>query len=457
MLLWGFPKESPKVKSLDTGMNLLNANAFQIAPRELVSDTSPGESPLCEYGQLLLEYLKFKKFTNPGYSKLRKTKLSSHLLRAAWIAHGLNDMYWFILPILLPVIKQEFSLSYVRAGLLVTSFTAMTAIGSLVSGYLGDHFGRRIILSGGFVFVSLALALCALTSSYWQLLFAVALMGVGVSTFHPSMIALLMDIFSRRRGAVLGTFTLWGWVGTAAALGAISYLTGRGLSWRQIYLVMALPGLVFFPLFHRALRHFSEKRRSPRKKEAEAVYSGEGNFSKLALFFAANMAIIFTFSSVINFLPTFMVDAKALFVETASYLFVIAIGGGMIGSLVSGRLSDVFRPLMVILMAAVGVIPIIFLLTLWENLVGLATLLALFGVCYAGIFPPRNAYLADLTSIYTRGKIYGSIHFFTILVAAVAPGIMGLMADKMGFSSALRISILPLALAALLLFYLKRR
>jgi len=388
---------------------------------------------------------------------MRKTKPSAHLMRTAWIAHGLNDMYWFILPVLLPIIKQEFSLSYVRAGLLVTSFTALTAVGSLVSGYLGDRFGRRIILSGGFVFVSLALVLCALCRSYWQLLFAVGLMGVGVSTFHPSMIALLMDIFPKRRGAVLGTFTLWGWVGTAAALVVISHLTGRALSWRQIYLVMALPGLVFFPLFHRALGRFSERHRSARKEEAETGYSGGSNFSALAVFFAANMAITFTFSSVTNFLPTFMVDAKALFVETASYLFVIVVLGGIIGSLVSGRLSDVFQPLLVILAAAVGVIPIILLLTLLEKLVSLAILLVLFGICYAGIFPPRNAYLADLTSIYTRGKIYGSIHFFTILVAAVAPGIMGLMTDRIGFSSALKLSILPLGLAVLLLLYLKRR
>jgi len=386
-----------------------------------------------------------------------KARSSAHLLRTTWIAHGLNDMYWFILPVLLPIIKQEFSLSYVRAGLLVTSFTALTAIGSLVSGYLGDHFGRRIILSGGFVFVSLALILCALSGSYWQLLFAVALVGVGVSTFHPSMIALLMDIFSRRRGAVLGTFGLWGWVGTAAALVVISYLTGRGLSWRQIYLVMALPGLVFFPLFHQGLRHFSEKHPSPEKEEVEAVYSGGGNFSTLAIFFAANMAITLTFYGVINFLPTFMVDARALSVETASYFLVIAIGGGMIGSLVSGRLSDLFPPLLVMLAAAVGVIPIIFLLTLSGKLVSLAILLVLFGVCHAGIYPPQNAYLADFTSIYTRGKIYGSIHCLTILVGATAPGIVGLMADKIGLPSAFKLSILPLGLAVLLLFYLKRR
>lgn len=388
---------------------------------------------------------------------MRIGRSSRHLLRVTWIGHGLNDMYWFILPVLLPMIKQEFSLSYARAGLLVTSFTAVMAVGSLVSGYLGDHFGRRPILSGGFVFVSLALIFCGLSSSYWQLLVAVALVGIGVSTFHPSMIALLMDMFSKKRGAVLGTFALWGWVGTAVGLVAISYLTGREFSWRQVYLVMALPGLAIFPLFHKALGPSGERHPSPRKEEVESVYTGGSNLPVLVVFFAANMAIALAFWGMMNFLPTFMVEAKALSVETASYLFVVFVAGGMIGSLISGRLSDLFPPLLVILVAAVGVIPVIFLFTLGERLVSLAILLVPFGICCAGVYPPRNAYLADLTSIYTRGRIYGLIQCSTILVGAFGPGIMGLMADKVGLSLAMKLSVLPLALAVLLLFYLKRR
>ncbi len=388
---------------------------------------------------------------------MRIGRSSRHLLRVTWIGHGLNDMYWFILPVLLPMIKQEFSLSYARAGLLVTSFTAVMAMGSLVSGYLGDHFGRKIILSGGFVFVSLALIFCGLSRSYWQLLVAVALVGIGVSTFHPSMIALLMDMFSKKRGAVLGKFALWGWVGTAVGLMAISYLTGREFSWRQVYLVMALPGLAVFPLFYKALGPSDDRHPSPQKKEVESVYAGGSNLPALAVFFAANMAIALAFWGIMNFLPTFMVEAKALSVETASYLFVIFVAGAMIGSLISGRLSDLFPPLLVILVATVGVIPVIFLLTLGERLVSLVLLLVLFGICCSGVYPPRNAYLADLTSIYTRGRIYGLIQCSTILVGSFGPGIMGLIADKVGLSLAMKLSILPLALATLLLFYLKRR
>jgi len=130
-------------------------------------------------------------------SRKRRKNLSVNILRSASYAHALSDMYWFIFPVLLPLIKEEFGLNYIQAGLLVTSFTIVTGLGSFITGYLGDRFGRRIILSGGFLIASLALMLCSKSSFYWQLLLASGLVGAGASTFHPSTLALLMDLFSK--------------------------------------------------------------------------------------------------------------------------------------------------------------------------------------------------------------------------------------------------------------------
>ena len=382
---------------------------------------------------------------------------SLNILRSTSFAHALSDMYWFIFPVLLPLIKEEFGLSYIQAGLLITSFTIVTGLGSFITGYLGDRFGRRIILSGGFLIASLALMLCAKSSFYWQLLLASALVGAGASTFHPSTIALLMDLFSKRRGRVLGIFMLWGWVGSAVMLIGVSYLAGRMLTWRQMIFILAWPGLVFAPFFFRSLS-FLIKRQDPQDKtESKSPSLSQGTLSLLVVFFTANLALTISFYGVNNFIPTFMVDAKGLSIEKASYFFVLIAMGGVMGSFFSGKLVDRFSSLLVIQVVTIAGIPIVFLLTLTTNPISLALLLILFGVFYSGVFPPQNVYLANLTSIYARGKIYGLIQCLSILVGAAAPGIIGLLADHLGLILALQLSTIPLVLAGALFIYLKTR
>lgn len=387
---------------------------------------------------------------------MSERNLSANILRSTSLGHALTDMYWVILPALLPLIQKEFALSYTQAGLLITSFIVTAGLGSFITGYLGDRFGQRIILSGGFLICSLALILCARSSSYWGLLLASLLLGAGASTFHPSTIALLMNSFSERRGRVLGIFTLSGFMGVVVMLAGVSYLAGRMLGWRQIVFILAWPGLIFAPFFFRSLSFSTEKKKEQDKAELKSTRLSQNALFLLVVFFAANLALTISFYGVHNFIPTFMVHAKSVALERASSFYILVAAGGMIGSFFSGKLIDRFSSLPVILITTVTAIPIIFLLTLASNPVSLALILVLFGICYASIFPAQGVYLAQI-STYSLGKIYGLIQCLSILVGAAAPGIIGLLADRLGLVSALQLGTIPLVLAGVLFIYLTTR
>lgn len=388
---------------------------------------------------------------------MSERNLSASILRSVSFGHALTDMYWLILPVLLPFIQEEFTLRYTQAGLLITSFIVTAGLGSFITGYLGDRFGRRIILSGGFLICSLALVLCARSSSYWELLLASLLLGVGASTFHPSTIALLMNSFSERRGRVLGIFMLSGWIGVAVMVAGVSYLAGRMLGWRQIVFTLAWPGLIFAPFFFRSLRFPVKKQHRQNQAESKSAHLYKGVLFLLIVFFAANLALTMSLYGVYNFIPTFMVHAKGVALEKASYSYIFVIAGGMIGSFFGGKLVDRFSSLPVILVTTVTAIPIVFLLTLASNPVSLALILVIFGICYASIFPAQSVYLANLLSTYSLGKTYGLFWCLSILVGATAPGIIGLLADNLGLISALQLGTIPLVLAAVLFLYLRTR
>ncbi|MBC7190519.1 MFS transporter [Candidatus Aerophobetes bacterium] len=393
-------------------------------------------------------------------TKLTSLKISSSrkLLKASLWGHLFNDMYWFIIPLVLPLIKTEMNLNYTQSGLLFTSYTLIGAFGSLITGYLGDRRGRRFILSWGFFLGSVALVFCALSGNYWQLFFSLVLLGVGISAFHPSMIAILSTSFYPRKGTVLGIFQFWGVVGTMGVVLLISFLTRFTHNWRGIILILSIPGFIVAPLLFRLLNSVpeelnikDEKRQSfPSTKNTRRIFP-------VLIFMIANALFLMTSYSVINFIPTYLVEVKTLSITIAGYSFLIAMTGGLFGTIWGGRLSDRLNPLV----ALAGIValggPVIISMTFIENYTFLILCLLLYGVSYFGIWAPQQAYLAEKTPRTKRGGIYGVIFFIGNIVGAIAPGLTGILADKLGLTNSLRVITLPLFLSLFLIYLVGKK
>lgn len=382
--------------------------------------------------------------------RIYPAKNSRQLLKIAFLGHTFNDMYWFIIPLILPLIKNEFNLNYSQSGLLLTSYTIMGAFGSLITGYIGDRKGRRFILSWGFFLGSLALFLSTLSSNYWQLFFSLIIMGIGISAFHPSMIAVLSNSFNYKRGTVLGFFQFWGWIGTLGVVILISIFT-KIFPWRQIFLILSIPGFVFAPLFFKFLKPLIKKNKvSPTSTERQ----------KTSLFFIifiiANTLFTMTYYATVNFIPTYLVGERSFNVTFASYSFLIVVGGALLGAIISGKLSDEFSPLGALISFLLLSGPVIIFLTLVQSYILLIISLVLLGVSYAGVYAPLQTFLAEITPQKSRGGSYGIIFCLSYIVGAIAPGITGFAADYTGLPSALRMSTFPLFISLILLFILKK-
>ena len=81
--------------------------------------------------------------------------------RVLWrVGHGMNDIYWFMLPSLLPVILAQFDLGYGSAGAMLTAFLGTIAVFSAKGGVgrtaiahnlavaMGQSAGRVVLVDG---------------------------------------------------------------------------------------------------------------------------------------------------------------------------------------------------------------------------------------------------------------------------------------------------------------------
>ena len=101
-------------------------------------------------------------------------------------AHFVSHFFQLTLPPLFPLLRDDFGVTYVQLGLVMSLFYASSGIGQTASGFLVDHFGARRVLPAGMALVALAMALAGLAPSYWALVAVALLGGLGNSVFHPA-------------------------------------------------------------------------------------------------------------------------------------------------------------------------------------------------------------------------------------------------------------------------------
>ena len=120
-------------------------------------------------------------------------------------------------------------------------------LGSVPSGRLGDHWGRRAMMLVFLFGVGAACLLAAATRNAWQLAAALTLLGAFASIYHPVGIPMLVQNTSRP-GEVIGLNGLVGNLGIAAAA-VLTGLTVKYFGWRMAFVVPGLASLAFGALF----------------------------------------------------------------------------------------------------------------------------------------------------------------------------------------------------------------
>ena len=130
----------------------------------------------------------------------KKPDQSRHLAVMSSLGHGTNDMYWFILPILLPLMLDQFKMDYTAAGILMTAFLFIIGLLSFFMGWASDRVSPPIIIGLGFLLASGSLLAAGFIPSFAPFVFFLLLTAAGVSTFHPAIYNLINKAIKTRKG-----------------------------------------------------------------------------------------------------------------------------------------------------------------------------------------------------------------------------------------------------------------
>jgi MFS family permease len=155
-----------------------------------------------------------------------------------------------------PLLRQQWGLTNTDIGLLNTITFGSGAIGRLLTGYVADRYGRRVMLSIDLLLFTLGSTLCALAPSFGVLCIGRAIVGFGLGGEISIAVTMLAEFCSAKfRGTAVGLVNVGaGGLGNflAPAFGLLIFTLFPGpQGWRWLFASLTVPALLI--VFYRRL------------------------------------------------------------------------------------------------------------------------------------------------------------------------------------------------------------
>lgn len=248
---------------------------------------------------------------------------------------------WIIAP-LFPAMMRDLDLSYADLGNAIGTLGFAWGICSILLGNVSDRFGRRVVLLPALLIFSLMSGLSGAVTSIAALIMIRAVMGATEGAYLASSVAAVADASKparrgRNQGMMLSTFPLFG---MALAPIIATQLLDAVPSWRWVFVLVALPGLVLGAILWRVIR---EPRQlgipAPRERARWSDVLRSRNVLLAMLSLVCAMSCIFVLASMT---PNYLQDYLKLPAQQMGWIMSGLGLGGFAGDFLICAASDRF-------------------------------------------------------------------------------------------------------------------
>ena len=357
--------------------------------------------------------------------------------------HAENHVYQLILPVAMPMISEEYGLTYFSIGLLTAFFSFPFALLQILFGSLSTRMDRKVLLALGLFLSAAAFLLINFTYDIRALAVLLLLAGVGGSTYHPVGIPFISELFPDRLGQSLGFHQAGGAVGSFVApiaVGAVAALLG----WRSAFLTMAVLGFALTILLWISLD-------APTRIEAVSTKENINAIRPVLLLILAMTAAFLGLRGLTPFAVKYFEMDKGVTYAEATILFSLLQVAGIFSGPVCGRLSDAFGRKRIIYILVVAEVASLLSITLTQGS-PLVLGCLVFGFATFGLLATSDALFADIVPSELLGTVIGFNLTVSFGTSVIIPPLLGGMIDFYGFNySFIALSaIVPLSIILLM-------
>jgi predicted MFS family arabinose efflux permease len=272
------------------------------------------------------------------------------------LGFGLVGIDRFLIATMYPTIAHDLHLDYGDIGTITGALAIAWGVAALIMGNLSDHIGQRRVLVGSLIAFSLLIGASGLATGLASLVAVRVVMGFADGAFAPASICAAIAISPpERHGRNVGLqqtmLVLFG-LGLSPLL--VGALLRHGASWRFIFPIFLIPGLIVAWLTWRLIPPAARKPGQPAPRDSFADWRQALRYKNIRLLMGGMFCWLTCLITTSAFLPSYLTNYLNL--DSGQMTTVMsAIGfGAMAGTLILPAMSDLIGRKPVMLISSVG-------------------------------------------------------------------------------------------------------
>lgn len=337
--------------------------------------------------------------------------------------------------VLFPDMMMDLNLNYTQLGIMSGATNIISGFFQMSWSIFSRYTSRGGLLALGNILMAVGIFVMGAARRFANLVGGSIVRGVGQAAQHPVGTSILTHKFSRERasGALSIHYGL-GYVGNIMSpifLSSIAVLWG----WRQASYILAIFPLIAGLSLLLYLRHEESASRSIQDAKAARLWEDAKSAIRMrgAMLIVAAEAFAIGGTGmgvIVTYTPLFLRRGLDVGTMETSVIYTIAVAGGVLGTLIVGRVANRFGNLRTTIPIVGGGSLLILLLTIYDSLsLLLMAHLFVIGATSFSFSSPLQAHLASISTPRQRDILFGL--YFTIAhgVSSIWTALTGFLID----------------------------
>jgi MFS transporter, FSR family, fosmidomycin resistance protein len=358
------------------------------------------------------------------------------------MSHLVNHVQSSMVSILYPVMMNELGFGFYQMGILQTLYQLSAQGCQVLYGMLVRFFPRSVLLGTANILLGIFGLATGASHSYTQVAVSRTLAGVGSSAQHPVGSAILISYFPKARGRVLTGNNSVGQLGSmlAPAVVGLLFLLSKN-NWKLVFYVVSIPSILMGVLYFSFRDVVTVSGGSPKEKARSTMMDYWSCLKNRNVMLVTMIQMIGAAGrgTGINeaFLAAFLMKALNVNITMAAVLMMVYQGGGLVGPIFLGWLSDRFnRKLVMQFTLLFSTVATLWLLAHHGFTIALILNLILYGTVVNARGSLTQALVSSAVPLSQMDTAFSLYFFIGFISGPIWTFIMGVLIQAYGFNRA---------------------